>query len=139
MSKKTLSGSLALTKLKHVKMNGKGKGGKTVEGLFIPIEANKLILGKPAEDGSVAVYMPIRVLYNEEADKNGQNGFIAKSVSTEEYKAAVTDAEKEALKEFQPILGNVKDFSSGGGAAVKDSAGAVAGNTTFDPDDDLPF
>lgn len=139
MSKKTLSGSLALTKLKHVRMNGKGKGGKVVEGLFIPIEANKLIVGKPAEDGSVAVYIPIRILYNSEEDKNGQNGFVAKSVSTDVYKAATTDAEKEALKEFQPILGNIKDFSNAGASTVKDSAGAVEASTVFEPEDDLPF
>ena len=136
MSKKTLSGSIALTKLKHVRMNGKGKGGKVIPGIFIPIEANKLIEGKPAEDGSIAVYIPIRVLYNEEQDKNGQNGFIAKSVSTDEYKAAKTDAEKEALKEYQPILGNVKEFTQN--SNTQDSAGA-ASSDVFDPDDDLPF
>ena len=136
MSKKTLSGSIALTKLKHVRMNGKGKGGKVIPGIFIPIEANKLIEGKPTEDGSIAVYVPIRVLYNEEQDKNGQNGFIAKSVSTDEYKAAKTDAEKEALKEYQPILGNVKEFTQN--STTQDTAGA-ASSDVFDPDDDLPF
>lgn len=136
MSKKTLSGSIALTKLKHIRMNGKGKGGKVIPGIFIPIEANKLIEGKPAEDGSVAVYIPIRVLYNEEQDKNGQNGFIAKSVSTDEYKAAKTDAEKEALKEYQPILGNVKEFTQN--STSQDTAGA-ADSGVYDPDDELPF
>ena len=136
MSKKTLSGSIALTKLKHVRMSGKGKGGKVIPGIFIPIEANKLREGKPAEDGSTAVYVPIRVLYNEEQDKNGQNGFIAKSVSTDEYKAAKTDAEKEALKEYQPILGNVKEFTQN--STSQDTAGA-ADSGVYDPDDELPF
>lgn len=137
MSQKTLSGSIAITKLKHVRMNGKGKGGKVIAGIFIPIEANKLIEGKPGEDGTTAVYMPVRVIYKEEADSYGQNGFISKSISTEDYKAAKTDAEKDALKEFQPILGNVKEFTQGENNK-QDNSGAAA-SVAFDPDDDLPF
>ena len=137
MAKKTLSGSLAITRLKHVRMNGKGKGRKVIPGIFIPIEANMLVEGKPAEDGSIPIYMPIRVIYNEETDTKGQNGFIAKSVSTEAYKAADTDEKKEALKEYQPILGSIKDFSNSANSS-QDTGGAVD-NGTYDPDDDLPF
>lgn len=135
-AQKTLSGSIAITKLKHVRMNGKGKGGRVIPGIFIPIEANKLVEGKPGEDGTTAIYIPVRIIYKTEQDKNGQNGFIAKSVSTDEYKAAKTDEEKEALKEFQPILGNVKEFNND--SSPQDTAGA-ASSQVFDPEDDLPF
>jgi hypothetical protein len=134
MAKKTFSGSIALTAMKFVKMRGKGQNGP-VDGIFIPIEANKLVVGKE-KDGVTPVYMPIRFQYNSEADTYGQNGFVAKSVSSDEYKAADTDAKKEALKEFQPILGNLKEFTSDGTA--NDAAGA-ASTETYTPDDDLPF
>lgn len=134
MSKKTFSGSIALTALKFVKMQGKGKNGP-VDGIFIPIEANKLIVGKE-KDGVVPVYMPIRFQYNSETDQYGQNGFVAKSVSTNEYKAADTDDKKKALQEFQPILGNLKEFTGDGSA--NDTSGA-ASTETYTPDDDLPF
>jgi hypothetical protein len=137
MAKATLSGSLTLTKLKHVKMNGKNKAGDVIEGIFIPIVANKLVVGKPDDAGVSPIYMPFRVLYNSETDDKGQNGFLAKSVSTEDYKAAKTDDEKKALQEFQPILGSVKDFSASN-AAAQDNAGSAAAGT-FEPDDDLPF
>ena len=137
MSQKTLSGSIALSKLKHVKMTCKGKNGP-VDGIFIPFEANKLvIIEKTLEDGKkeTQVFMPCRVIYKEEQDSKGQNGFIAKSLSTEDYKALKTDEEKEAAREIQPILGSIKDFTSGGG----DNASGAESNESFDPADDLPF
>lgn len=140
MSDKQLSGSLALTRLVHVVMEKKGKGGKMVKGLFIPIEANMLIEGKPNEEGVTPIYMPINVRYKVVADERGQNGFVSKTIDSKTYKA-MTDAEKEASKALSPILGNIKDFSSGGGAAVADTKGDVGQGQVFnaDSDDDLPF
>lgn len=133
MGQRILSGSIALTKIKHVKMTCKGKTGP-VEGIFIPFVVNKLTLGKPAEDGSVPVYVPIRVIVKDEQDDKGQNGFIAKSLSTEDYKALKTDEEKEEAKAIQPILGSIKEFAT----QTQDSAGAASANN-FEPEDDLPF
>ena len=125
---KNYSGSIALTKLKHVVMEKKGKGGKKVKGLFIPIEANILEEGKEN-----AIYMAVRVIARNEADQYGQHGFISQSAPSAVYKAA-TEEEKEEFKKL-PILGNIKDFSA------SDENNNAAAETTFDADgdDDLPF
>ena len=133
MSKRTLNGSLALTKLVHVKMTKKGKSGM-VEGLFIPIDANFL---ERDENGNV--YLPVRTIVNETADEYKNHGFIAKSIGSGIWKAA-TDEKKEMFKEKQseitPILGSIRDFSNSGSA--NDGSGA-ASEETFDENDDLPF
>jgi hypothetical protein len=135
MSEKKLSGSLALTKLIHVRMTCKGKNGE-VEGLFIPIKANYLIEGAPAEDKSIPVYMPIGAVIRDEQDKYGQNGFISKQLDSKDYKK-MTDEEKAESKKFTPILGNVKDWTSGGSSNADTGGAATSG--TVDENDDLPF
>lgn len=127
-TEKKLSGSIALTKLQHVIMEKKGKSGM-IRGLFIPIAANLL----SEKDG--AVYMSVNVNFKPEADKYGQNGFISKTTDSKIWKE-LDDAGKEKAKELSPILGNIKDFSSGGTAY--DAAGAAAPGTVSE-DDDLPF
>lgn len=127
MSERTLSGSIALTKLTHVMMEKKGKTGM-IKGIFIPIELNGL---ETKED---AVYLPIRVTAKDETDSYGQNGFIAKSVKRSKKWSEMTEAEKESEKGLTPILGNLKDFSMGGG---NDAAGAASAPVS--EDDDLPF
>ena len=137
MSQKNLSGSIAITRLKHVRMKSKGKSGE-IQGIFIPIEANKLIEGKPDENGNTAIYMPVRVIYKTEADDKGQNGFIAKSLDKNDYgELSKTDEGKELAKELTPILGSIKDFTDSQNSQ-QDTAGAAAAGT-FEPDDDLPF
>ena len=126
---KTYSGSVALTKLVHVKMKVKGKNGD-VEGLFIPADANYLVRGKEG-----ALYLPVRVYTRDEADQYGQNGFISQSVDSKVWKEA-DDEKKEVLKQL-PILGNIKDFTAGG---HNDAAGDAGGGETFTLEsDDLPF
>lgn len=128
MSQRRLSGSIALTKLIHVPYEVKGKSGKMVKGIFIPIEPNHLVEGKEG-----ALYANINVVIKDEEDQYGQHGFISQTVDSKVYKAA-TDAEKEEFKKL-PILGNLKDFSGGG----NDNSGAASTNV-FTPDsDDLPF
>jgi hypothetical protein len=128
MSERTLSGSIALTKLTHVMMEKKGKSGM-IKGIFIPIELNHL------ETKDEAVYLPIRVTAKDETDSYGQNGFVAKSVKRDKKWAEMTEAEKEAEKGLTPILGNLKDFSMGGG---NDASGAASA-TTVGEEDELPF
>ena len=145
MSQKTLVGSIALDRLIHVKMEKKGKSGM-VKGLFIPLEANKLEEHSyDSQNGKVnEIQLPVRVIVKDEQDKYGQNGFIAKAIGSKTYKAA-SDEEKKAFgdskneetKKLTPILGNVKDFSSGG-APQKNQSNAVS-DETFSEDDDLPF
>lgn len=144
MSQKTLVGSIALDRLIHVKMEKKGKSGM-VKGLFIPLEANKLEEHSyDSQNGKVnEIQLPVRVIVKDEQDKYGQNGFIAKAIGSKTYKAA-SDEEKKAFgdssneetKKLTPILGNVKDFSSGG--ARQDQSNA-ASEETFGENDDLPF
>lgn len=129
MSQKNYSGSIALSKLIHVRMKKKGKGGKQVDCLVIPIKANFFVEGKEG-----AVYMPIRVITKEEENDYGQNGFISQSVDTKVWKDA-DDEQKEVFKEL-PILGNIKDFTSDGDSNA--SSGASS-NEVLNEDDDLPF
>lgn len=126
MSEKKLSGSIALTKLQHVIMEKKGKTGM-VKGVFIPIDANLLT----EKDG--AVYMAVNVNFKSEADKYGQNGFIAKTTDSKIWKE-LDEAGKKSAQELSPILGNIKDFTGG----ANDTAGAAAAGVVSE-EDDLPF
>ncbi|WP_114937535.1 hypothetical protein [Mucilaginibacter endophyticus] len=125
---KDLSGSIALTKLTHVLMDAKGKGGKPVRGIFIPIDVNMLV------EKDKAVYMAVKVKVKSEADQFGQNGFIAKTTDSSIWKG-LTEDQKEEAKKLSPILGNIKDFSAG---TANDTSGAAAPNVVSE-DDDLPF
>lgn len=123
MAKQTLNGSLALTKLPQSAIIEKqGKSG-IIRGVFLPIDGNSLT----EKDG--AVYMDIRVVLSGEKDKYDNDGFVAKSLPTEVYKAKKDD---QAWRDAnQPILGNVRDFTGG------------SNNSTpvqeFDDTDELPF
>lgn len=123
MSNKTLTGSIALTKLPQaVIVEKKNKAGEMVKCVLLPIDGNNMTL----KDG--AVYMDVRVVIREEKDQYGQNGFIAKSLPTDVYKSN-KDNEKW-LNDNQPILGNLKDWSQGGSSEPAE---------TISDDDDLPF
>lgn len=150
MGQRNLSGSIALSKVKHVLMEVKGKPAedgseRMVKGMFVPFEANKLdIIEKEIElEGGkkgveIQVYMPVRVVVKDEEDKYGQHGFISKSLSTKEYKAlGEGDAAKKLAESFTPILGNMKEWKSDGSA--NDSAGNESSGATFTPSDDVPF
>lgn len=123
MSNRTLTGSIALTKLPQaVIVDKKNKTGEMVKCVLLPIDGNSMT----EKDG--AVYMDVRVVLREEQDQYGQNGFIAKSLPTEVYKA---NKDNESwINDHQPILGNVKDWSQGSNSAPAQ---------TIDEDDDLPF
>lgn len=129
MAEKKLSGSIALTKLVHVITERKGKEGKTVRGLFIPIEANLLT------EKDAAVYMAVNVNYNTERNKYDQNGFISKTTDSSIWKN-LDEAGKEEAKKLSPILGNIKDWESN--VSSNDNAGAAVSGTVAE-DDDLPF
>lgn len=124
MSDKRLSGSIALTKLESAIITTK-KGNKAI---LIPIDSNYLT----EKDG--AVYMSVGVVVKDETDTYGQNGFISQNLSSDKYKEL---GKEEAGKIKLPILGNIKDFSSGG----NDASGTTHIATPIDPNDDdsLPF
>lgn len=138
MSQKTVTGSIALTKLVHAPY----KSSKGADCIMIPIAANKLEI-----DDKGGVYLPIRVIVRDEQDKFGQNGFIAKAIGTKEYKD-MSDADKETLKDnkselagkLTPILGNIKDWSSGGGNATSGNVSDTVHQAPAKGEpDDLPF
>lgn len=130
MAEKQFTGSLALSKLKHVILEKKGKTG-TIKGIFIPIEANKLTEGKEG-----AVYMGIRGVMKDEKDQYKNNGWIASSPNMGKKWSDLSDAEKEESKALSPILGNVKVWGSDNSS--NDNTGAAASGALSD-DDDLPF
>jgi hypothetical protein len=137
--KERFSGSIALTKLKHVKMMGKSKNGP-VEGIFIPIELNYVTKGKLQKDdqgndipNSEPLYLSIDVIvFNERSDR-GQDGMLAQKLDTKTYK----EIGKEKAQELKlPILGNIKNFANEQPDDVSGDAGSAK---QFTPDDDLPF
>lgn len=123
-NQKVLSGSLALTKLQSAIITTK-KGAKCI---LLPIESNYFT----EKDG--AVYLNISVIVREEADKYGQNGFISQKLDTAKYKELGAEKAKEITL---PILGNIKDFGSGG----NDTAGTteIQGQVNPEESDDLPW
>lgn len=121
-SKRILSGSLALTKLKSAFYTTK-KGAKC---LMIPIEENYLT----EKDG--AVYMQVSAIVRDEEDQYGQHGFVAQKLPTEKYKAL---GKEEANKIELPILGNLKDLSY----SSNDSQAVEATVIEGEDEDDLPF
>lgn len=128
MSEKQFTGSIALSKLKHVILEKKGKSGK-IKGIFIPIAANQLVEGKEG-----AVYANIRGTLRDEKDTYDNNGFIAFQPNTGKKWSDLTEEEKEEVKALSPILGNLKVWNNSG----YDSSGA-ASSDILDEDDDLPF
>ncbi len=125
MSQKNYAGSIALTKMKSAIITTK-KGTKAI---LLPIDENYFT----EKDG--AVYLNVGVVVRDEPDTYGQNGFISHKLSTEKYKELGAEKAKEVNL---PILGNIKDFTSGGGA--NDSVGATQVQGQVNPEeDDLPF
>lgn len=126
---RNFTGSLALSKLKHVIMTKKNKKGKKIKCIVIPIKDNYLVEGKEG-----AIYMNIRLRTTEGKGQYDDNGFIAHAAPSKMYKEA-SKKEKEKMNNL-PILGNVIDWDgpSGGSNDNSGSAGAAIGD-----DDDLPF
>ena len=127
---RNFSGSIALTKLKHVVRKMKNKAGQPVDCIIIPCDSNHLVKGNNG-----AYYLNLRVRTTEEADQYEQHGFIAHSVDSKKYKEA-TEAQREEFKNL-PILGNIKDFGN-----ANDAAGSLPAEElqqAEDEGDDLPF
>lgn len=131
MAEKQFSGSLALSKLKHVILEQKGKSGK-VKGIFIPLEVNKLTEGKEG-----AVYLGIRGVLKDEKDQYDQNGWIASSPNMGKKWSDLSESEKEESKSLSPIMGSIKVWGSDSGSS-NDNSGSVS-NQSFNDEDELPF
>lgn len=120
------SGSIALTKLVHVRMKKKNKKGKKIDCLVIPIEQNYLNVKDDA------VYLPLNVVTKAEQDEFGQNGFLGQSVDSKMWKEA-SEKEQEKMRKL-PILGNIKNWDSQ--PSANDTSGSAG---EVEEDDDLPF
>jgi hypothetical protein len=128
---RSLSGSIALTKLKHKIGKFTNKAGQELECIVIPIDLNHIVKGK--ED---ACYLPVRVFVREEADEYGQHGFISQSAGSKKWKEA-NEQQREEFKNL-PILGNIKDFDR----SAADASGRLSEPiepANDDKGDDLPF
>ena len=123
------SGSIALSKLKHVIMKKKGKKGKDIKGIFIPLKENYLIEGNEG-----AVYMNVNVIAKSPQDDFGQNGFISQNGNKKWSEAS--EKEQDAFKAL-PILGNIKNFEDSKGG--NDTSGKQGDQDEYEEDDDLPF
>ncbi|MCY1527416.1 hypothetical protein D9M68_624840 [compost metagenome] len=108
-------------------MDKKGQNGNLVKGIFIPIELNAL------ETKDSAVYLPVKVVARDDQDQYGQNGFIVKNSKSSKKWSEMSEDEKKAHQASNPILGNIKDFSTSG----IDSSGAAG--APIGEDDGLPF
>lgn len=137
-NRKFLNGSIGLTRLNHVLLEKKGKGGKLVKGVFLPLDVNhfETVEYEDKEGNKVTeIVLNVRVVYNPDTDpKTKQNGFIAKSLPSDVYKEHKDDT--TWLNNNQPILGNIKDFSSTSAAPVNAAAGD---KDVYSDEDDLPF
>lgn len=131
MSEKQFTGSLALSKLKHVIMEKKGKSG-VVKGIFIPIDANKLTEGKEG-----AVYLGIRGVLKDEKDQYENNGFVAVSPNMGKKWSELSEDQKEQSKALSPIIGNVRVWDNAG-TSSNDNAGAASAQVLSE-EEELPF
>ena len=131
--KRSLAGSIALTRLKHIITHVVKKDGTQVPGIFIPFDANHM---EQDQKHPNIYYLPVRVHIREEADRFGQHGFIAQSAGKAWSKA--TDQEKEELNNL-PILGNLKDFEASTGDISNEFEKTDIQMAATSQEDDLPF
>lgn len=116
-----ITGKINLSALTHVKMSVKGQSGNDVEGIFIPLDINRLFRGK---DG--ATYLSL-VAFDMKEPKEWGTHIIKQSISKEE---------REKMGETEmPILGNLKVGEVTHQAPVNNAGG----ENTFTPEDKLPF
>lgn len=119
-----IGGKLNLAKLTHVLMNKKGKGGKDVKGLFIPIEQNHLFEGK---DGNV--YLDL-IAFDLKEPKDNQTHLVKQSLPKD-----VRDKMSKEEQNDQPIIGSL-NTSMGRKEEPNNAAGK---GVVVDENDDLPF
>lgn len=121
-----ITGSINLAALKYVIMEKKGKEGKPLKGMFIPLGANRLQVHE-----SGGIYLNI-VAFDMKDPKDWATHIVKQALKKDE-RDAMSDEEKQAM----PILGNIK---------VGDSLPQAANNNLADgqefdgdSDDEVPF
>ena len=118
-----IGGKLNLAKLIHVNMVKKGKDGKDVKCLVIPIEQNHLYEGK---DGNVYIDL---IAFALKEPKDNQTHLVKQSLPKE-----VREAMSEEERNDQPIIGSLNiDIGH------KEVPNDAADGKTLAETDDLPF
>lgn len=115
-----ITGKLNLAALQHVSMEVNGKNGK-IKGIFLPIEVNKLFVGKNG-----ALYLDIVAFEN----KTEFSTHIIKQSFNKKTREAMSEDERKAL----PILGNLKCESERSEAVSDAGDGKV-----FEQNSEMPW
>src|SRR5699024_3594725 len=129
----TMNGSLNLEKLVHKKKKMKGKDGKPIDIIILPVEANHFYVGEKSTN------LNFRLVIHDEPDQYDNDGFISKQVpmklmfGDKKWKD-LTDDEKQKKNDAEPILGNFRGFGGG-----NTNAGYESAEVMDDDDDDLMF
>lgn len=119
---------LNLAKFPHVLMKKKGKSGKEIEGIFIPIENARLF---KSDKGNVFLDV---VGFEIKNPKEGQDDtHILKQSLSKDERDKMSEEEKQAM----PIIGNARVSSYNGEGSP--TGNAELGKTFSADDDDLPF
>lgn len=129
-----ISTSLNLLKLQNAFIKPmKSKSGQMIDCVVIPIERNKLYIGKDNQ----AVYLNlIHFPLKNSPNEFGHTHTVKQSFTTKELEAM-----SQEEKDSKPFLGSSKDFgqSSGKPAETKTQTTSAAFDSSTDDDDDLPF
>ena len=125
-------GKFDFLKLKNACIiNVKGKTGEK-QGVFIPIEDNKLFVSKDGSNRSKGAYLNFVAFGNEQPGKFGDTHMIKQSFG-KDTRSKMSEEEKRAI----PILGNMKPMEFNNAThAVETTVAPVAHE---EDDESLPF
>lgn len=123
-------GNFDFLKLKNACIiNVKGKTGEK-QGVFVPIEDNKLFLSKDESNRAKGAYLNFVAFENKHPGKFGDTHMIKRSFD-KDTRSKMSEEEKRAI----PIIGNMKPMDLQN--IRKDVEAPIAKNTQ--EEDDLPF
>ena len=134
MSKKRMTGSMNLERLVHVKRQMKGKDGKPIDVLILPIKQNGFYVGEKSTN------MNFDLVFNDGPDQYDNDGFIAKRTPTklvypDKKWNELTEEEKNKINDLSPIMGNFRNFGDGNSNVQE----AEIVEDSLDTGDDMPF
>lgn len=125
-------GNFDFLKLKNACIiNVKGKTGEK-QGVFIPIEDNKLFISKDESNRVKGAYLNFVAFENKQPGKFGDTHMIKRSFD-KDTRSKMSEEEKRAI----PILGNMKPMEFQNAAQTVEAL--VASVVQEEDDDSLPF
>lgn len=117
-----LTTKLNLAGLIHARMQKKGKSGKMIDCIIIPIKENHLFIGEKG------LYLDLSHHEIKNAKEGQEDSHLVKQNLPKEVYDIMSEEERKAL----PILGNTRTWSSFGNEPE-------LSKDIIDEDDDLPF